>query len=109
MAQFKEHIMEIYNRKFQFEKEPNWILPHPDEFLQTKWNLSKFQAKKGEVNQVKSLLSNYDIDEWANHTKKRDPSSFIIGQLRSIHPELLTQVSISKYTQNPPKKNDLIL
>lgn len=81
-----------FNKKFEFSSDSSWSLPK-SALNEKKWHLKKFQGKKLELNNVKSLLNKFDIEEWSKHTRYRDPSSFINRKLKQINPELLTGVN----------------
>lgn len=83
-------ISKYFNRKYTFKYENN--VPKAA-FSVEKWSIPSLQDKKKQLNEVKGLLNDFPLTEWSKHTKFRDPSSFIMRNLKQqFDPELLTQV-----------------
>lgn len=84
-------IHDYFNKTYEFVGNENWTLPSAA-YNSPLWQIDKFQRMKTELNATKSQLSKFDLDEWSNYTKNRDPSSLVIFTLRNtVRIELLTQ------------------
>lgn len=82
---------EEYLKKHYKFKPGNWSFPDQC-FRSDKWTIEKFQQKKRELNSVKEKLNKFDLEKWSQHTRSRDPSTYIINTLKSQYRiELLTQ------------------
>lgn len=85
-------ITKYFNRKYSFELQNAWQVPSTA-FSTKKWSISSLQEKKKKLNQVKEQLNPFPLQEWSKHTKHREPSSFVMRNLKQqADPELLTQV-----------------
>lgn len=83
--------MSPFNKLFELEKSADWKLP-PNAFSAPHFEISQLQGMKRELNGVKGKLTQFDLDDWHWHTKKRFLGGFVLGTLRAkIKPELLTQ------------------
>ena len=52
----------------------------------------RFESMKTNLNNVKGLLNNYNLEKWHKHTKNQNPAGFVIGEVRKkANPELVTQ------------------
>ncbi|XP_063907109.1 cap-specific mRNA (nucleoside-2'-O-)-methyltransferase 2 [Zophobas morio] len=81
----------LFDKKIDFEKTEALELPQ-EAYGCSKWSLPSFQAEKENLNKTKSLLNQFDLEEWSRHTKHRDPSSYIIRFVKQkFQPELVTQ------------------
>lgn len=89
-----EEIKDYFNKRFNFKRDKTWVLPKPEcMYNEKKWSIDKFHEMKDELNRVKSQLSQFNLTEWSQHTKRRDPAGYVFRELkRHIKPELLTQV-----------------
>ncbi|CAH0553482.1 unnamed protein product [Brassicogethes aeneus] len=87
----KQDIKRLFNKTYRFSKNEDWVIPKVV-FSCSKWTIPSLQLSKEELNETKGLLNGVNLEAWSNHTKSRDPSSFIIQRLKqNINPELLTQ------------------
>lgn len=85
-------IRQLFDKKIDFENNDHFELPD-QVYTSPKWSIQSFQNGKDELNRTKSLLNQFDLEEWSRHTKHRDPSSYIIRFVKQkFHPELVTQV-----------------
>lgn len=90
----KKTYEDYFRKKYTFRSYHNYKLPE-DVFESERWTVPLLQDLKKELNDVKSLLNNYDLKIWSKHTAYRDPSSSIIKKIaETVKPELLTQVII---------------
>lgn len=88
------NIVKYFTKKYEFKSCEGFTLPDTA-FVANKWLIKKLCEKKQLLNDVKGQLNSFSLPEWSKHTKTRDPSSFIMKDLRTIYdPELLTQVFI---------------
>ncbi|KAJ8985104.1 hypothetical protein NQ317_019790 [Molorchus minor] len=61
-------------------------------FKTPKWSIPELQIKKQELNKVKSLIGNFQLNVWTKYAAYRDPSGLVMKTLsENIQPELLTQ------------------
>lgn len=90
----ERNVDKYFNKKFTFEWNDEWILPESDWIFRTEaWEVLKLQELKNELNRVKGQLEEFNLEEWSQHTKRRDTAGTIFRELkRHIKPELLTQV-----------------
>ncbi|RZC27700.1 cap-specific mRNA (nucleoside-2'-O-)-methyltransferase 2 [Asbolus verrucosus] len=87
----RQDLKYLFEKRLEFENNENFELPN-EAYTCTKWSISALQTQKVELNKAKSLLNQFELDEWSRHTKNRDPSSYIIRFIRQkFRPELLTQ------------------
>lgn len=86
-------VRKYFDRRFEFKKD-SWNLPaSKDVYKENKFIIPDFQRLKDELNGVKAQLNEFDIAEWSNHTKHRDPSTSIISTIKlNFKAELVTQV-----------------
>lgn len=81
-----------FNKKISFKNE-NYQLPSVDLFYST--SVEKYeplQIIKRILNFVKSKLNNFRIEEWGEHTRRRNPTQQIVFHLKnSIKGEFVTQ------------------
>lgn len=83
----------LFEKKFFFEKKPDWILPSAIEQQTSEnvWTIDSLLALKKELNVTKSLLNDKG-QEWHEHTSNINKASYVLDSIRGrIHPELLTQ------------------
>ncbi|XP_044263152.1 cap-specific mRNA (nucleoside-2'-O-)-methyltransferase 2 [Tribolium madens] len=84
-------IRHLFDKKIDFANNDSLELPD-EAYTCTKWSIPSFQNEKEELNRTKSLLNQFNLEEWSRHTKHRDPSSYIIRFVKQkFHPELVTQ------------------
>ncbi|KRT79491.1 hypothetical protein AMK59_6577 [Oryctes borbonicus] len=86
-------ISKYFNRKFEFERDSSWNLPSSNNvYKENKFIIPDLQKQKDELNTVKAQLNDFDLEEWSNHTKSRDPSRSIINNIKYTYKaELVTQ------------------
>lgn len=90
---YNKNVYKYFDRKYEFTKDSTWNLKG-DVYKENKFIIDKFQKRKHELNAVKEQLNNFDLNEWSNHTKSREPSTAIISTIKhSFKAELVTQVS----------------
>ncbi|XP_015839665.1 cap-specific mRNA (nucleoside-2'-O-)-methyltransferase 2 isoform X2 [Tribolium castaneum] len=84
-------IRHLFDKKIDFANNATFELP-TEAFVLPKWSIPSFQNDKAELNRTKSLLNQFNLEEWSRHTKHRDPSSYITRFVKQkFHPELVTQ------------------
>lgn len=107
-----------FNKKFNFIKNPNWKIPHHDEFYSTSTKkYEPLQVIKSILNFVKHKLDDYKIEgianfsaykaiytdwklflEWSEHTRKRFPAQQVVFHLKNeIKAEFVTQAFAKMY------------
>ncbi|XP_070499114.1 cap-specific mRNA (nucleoside-2'-O-)-methyltransferase 2 [Chironomus tepperi] len=93
-SQWKMDLFNNFNKKHSF-KNDNCVLPAAEYFFQEGIpveNYEPLQTIKRILNFVKSKLNNYKIEEWGEHTKRRNPAQQIVYHLKnSIKAEFVTQ------------------
>jgi hypothetical protein len=87
-----EKIRHLFEKKINFENNENFALP-TEVYTCNKWSIPSFQSQKQELNNTKSLLNQFDLEEWSRHTRQRDYSSYVIRFVKQkFQAELVTQV-----------------
>ena len=70
-------------------------LPEKEKWFPTETttkSMKRFESMKTNLNNVKGLLNNYNLEKWHKHTKIQNPAGFVIGEVRKkASPELVTQ------------------
>ncbi|KAL7051033.1 hypothetical protein ACKWTF_004303 [Chironomus riparius] len=93
-SQWKMEIYINFQKKFAF-KNANCVLPDIEHFFQEGVQIENYEALqmiKRILNYVKSKLNNLKIEEWGEHTKRRNPAQQIVYHLKnSIKAEFVTQ------------------
>ena len=92
----REEIAALFNKRFSLSNSSDsdsWTVPNSSVlFLGKPFFISNMLAMKDELNKTKSLLNDYDIKEWHQHTRKTNKAGLVVRQLRNtVHPELCTQ------------------
>ncbi|XP_074645926.1 cap-specific mRNA (nucleoside-2'-O-)-methyltransferase 2-like [Tubulanus polymorphus] len=93
----EQEILEEFNKTFEYIKKDidvsPWRLPETDQLFSVDiWEDEELRTMKNELNRVKDLLSDKDINEWHEHTKLNHRAGKTISSLRhSIQPEICTQ------------------
>ncbi|KAJ3619379.1 hypothetical protein MTP99_005064 [Tenebrio molitor] len=86
-----EKIRHLFEKKINFENNENFALP-TEVYTCNKWSIPSFQSHKQELNNTKSLLNQFDLEEWSRHTRQRDYSSYVIRFVKQkFQAELVTQ------------------
>lgn len=89
----KNSYESYFRKKYVFKSYGDYKFPKMV-FESERWSIPELQNMKGKLNEVKSMLNNYDLKLWSKHTAYRDPSSTVIKKIaETVKPELLTQVS----------------
>ncbi|XP_073846114.1 cap methyltransferase 2 [Musca autumnalis] len=83
-----EDVMEMFRKCFSYQKaakDSTWSLPTAvDEVLFSEYyQLESLQQLKIKLNDVKSKLNDYVIEEWSLHTRRKDPAGEIPWRLKS--------------------------
>lgn len=89
-----EPVERYFNKKFSFKFNNEWCLPEPEWIYRSdRWHVTQLQEMKDELNRVKGQLEEFDLEEWSQHTKRRDKAGAVFKELKKVvKPELLTQV-----------------
>lgn len=98
-----ENVAEYFNKRFSFSRiDDKWLLSEPlIVYTHEKWKIEDFQQLKNELNSVKGKLSNFNLTDWSQHTRIRDPAGYVIREIKkNIKPELLTQVYLFTILKN---------
>lgn len=83
---FNSEIMPMFEKCFHYKKcssENQWNLPPPEELFKEYYQLDSLQLLKIKLNDVKSKLNNYVIEDWSLHTRRQDPAGEIPWRLKS--------------------------
>lgn len=86
MENFQEQIQEMFEKCFLYQKytsTESWSLPTADELFKEYYQLESLQELKVKLNQVKSMLNDYVIEDWSVHTRRQDPAGEIPWRLKS--------------------------
>lgn len=73
--QNRDELNDLFNKKFQFQFDNEWNLPHTDTWFSTPtWNVKQLDILKNRLNFHKSQLNDFNIEEWSCHTRRRNPA-----------------------------------
>lgn len=102
-----------FNKIFSFENNGDCCLPNPNTmFKEEAWHIKELYAIKEILNETKSKLNNYRLNEWSEHTRKRNKAGSVIYFIdRTIEPEFITQAWCKFYeivSRFPLVPNDAI-
>lgn len=87
----KSTELRIFDKKYDFTNTSAYRIP-TQAYKSLDWSLSNFQKDKIELNGVKSRLDNFNLNEWSQFTRNRDPASYIIQSVKKkFGAELVTQ------------------
>lgn len=91
---YERNVEKYFSKKFTFKWLDDWKLPESDWiFRNDVWEVPKLQELKNELNRVKGQLEEFNLDEWSQHTKRRETAGTVFRELKKhVKPELLTQV-----------------
>lgn len=85
------NIDDFFEKKFSFNKQSDWILPHDIQIQENLWNRSSLTALKKSLNDTKSLLNDKGQD-WHEHTTNINKASYVLDAVKArIRPEILTR------------------
>ncbi|KAK7789826.1 hypothetical protein R5R35_007358 [Gryllus longicercus] len=87
-------ITRLFEKKFSFSKNSaSWCLPNVDlMFVNDIWKVMKLQTIKEELNNAKSQLNDFDLEDWHRHTNFTNKAGDILWKLRNeFEPEFVTQ------------------
>jgi len=81
----REEVEQLFEKKFQYQKPVigSWLLPLEEPLFSEFYQFESLQNLKDQLNTVKSKLNNYGVQEWSNHTNRRDPSGEISWRLKN--------------------------
>ncbi|XP_065368055.1 cap-specific mRNA (nucleoside-2'-O-)-methyltransferase 2 [Calliphora vicina] len=83
---FNTQIQEMFEKCFLYQKystSNSWCLPKANELFKEYYQLETLQELKIKLNQVKSKLNDYVIEDWSLHTRRQDPAGEIPWRLKS--------------------------
>ncbi|XP_076654146.1 cap methyltransferase 2 isoform X2 [Halictus rubicundus] len=88
-----ERVNNLFNKRFSIKDNECYYLPNPQTmFTCPVWNIEELQTLKHELNDIKSSLNNYNIEQWHLHTTNRNSARNVMSYLRKqVEPEFLTQ------------------
>nr|CAD7404709.1 unnamed protein product [Timema poppensis] len=93
-ADVEQAVLEHFGKKYEFKPPAEgWTLPDAGLlFKDDLWTSNIFQKLKRELNEVKSQLNDFSLDEWHRHTRFMNKAGDIIRRLRDeVDPEFPTQ------------------
>uniref|UniRef100_A0A1I8PKZ7 Cap-specific mRNA (nucleoside-2'-O-)-methyltransferase 2 n=1 Tax=Stomoxys calcitrans TaxID=35570 RepID=A0A1I8PKZ7_STOCA len=82
---FFDEVMEMFTKCFSYQN-PNsnrWTLPSAEVLFTEYYQLGSLQQLKIKLNEVKSKLNDYVLEEWSLHTRRKDPAGEIPWRLKS--------------------------
>lgn len=81
----REEVEQLFEKKFQYQKPKSdvWLLPTQKPLFSEFYQYESLQELKEQLNNVKSKLNNYGVQEWSTHTNRRDPSGEISWRLKN--------------------------
>jgi hypothetical protein len=80
----------FFDKKFEFISD-NWLLPCESLLFKTeKFFYEPLEKLKDELNRTKNKLNDYELQEWNQHTTRRNPANEIIIKVRSLKCEFVT-------------------
>ncbi|XP_022113070.2 cap-specific mRNA (nucleoside-2'-O-)-methyltransferase 2 [Pieris rapae] len=90
---FDEELHDLFNKKYQFSFNSEWILPKQESwFSAPSWKVAGLETLKSRLNFHKSQLNDFSIEEWSSHTRRRNPAGEVSWKVRClVNPEFLTQ------------------
>ncbi|XP_043475485.1 cap-specific mRNA (nucleoside-2'-O-)-methyltransferase 2 isoform X1 [Leptopilina heterotoma] len=82
-----------FNKIFSFENNGDCCLPNSNTmFKEDAWHIKELYDIKSILNDTKSKLNNYRLNEWSEHTRKRNKAGSVIYFIdKRIEPEFVTQ------------------
>lgn len=81
----------VFDKKYVFTNTASFRIPK-QAYRSPEWVLPSFEKDKDELNKVKSRLDNFNLTEWSQFTRNRDPASYIIQSVKKhFGAELVTQ------------------
>lgn len=90
----REHADRIFNKRFTLKsKDDSYSVPCIDAMYSTgPFEVASLMTMRDELNRIKSLLDDKDIEEWRHHTSQTNPTGLVVKNLRiQFNPELCTQ------------------
>ncbi|XP_033323110.2 cap methyltransferase 2 [Megalopta genalis] len=89
----KEHVNNLFDKRFLITDNECYPLPDPQSVFKCPvWEIEQLQTLKKELNDIKSSLNSYKLEEWQIHTRNRNSAKNVMPYLRKyIKPEFLTQ------------------
>jgi ATP-dependent helicase/DNAse subunit B len=83
----------LFEKNFKISGLRTYKLPHPESmFKESPWQLDNLQTLKNNLNEVKSRLNNYNLQEWHQHTSHMNEASDIVNCVKKhTRAELVTQ------------------
>ncbi|EFN88438.1 Uncharacterized protein FLJ11171 [Harpegnathos saltator] len=93
-ALFHKHFIISENTENnQNVEEVKYVLPKPEcMFREEPWQKDSLQTLKNELNDVKSRLNNFTLDEWQQHTYQMNQAGDVLNDIKKhIQPEFITQ------------------
>ncbi|XP_076280088.1 cap-specific mRNA (nucleoside-2'-O-)-methyltransferase 2-like [Lasioglossum baleicum] len=88
-----ERVNNLFNKRFSIKHNECYCLPDPQTmFTCPVWNVDELQKLKHELNDIKSSLNNYNMEQWHSHTTDRNSAKYVMTYLKKqVKPEFLTQ------------------
>uniref|UniRef100_A0A1A9WYW9 Cap-specific mRNA (nucleoside-2'-O-)-methyltransferase 2 n=1 Tax=Glossina brevipalpis TaxID=37001 RepID=A0A1A9WYW9_9MUSC len=84
-------VQQIFGKSFQYQNKVSFILPTADELFKEFYQFETLKVLKAQLNEVKSRLNDYEIEDWSLHTNRKDPSGEISWRLKNeTKPEFVT-------------------
>lgn len=93
-ALFDKHfIISESTEDTQSLERTEYVLPEPEcMFKEKPWQKDNLQTLKNELNDVKSRLNNFTLDEWQQHTYQMNQAGDVLSCIKKqIQPEFITQ------------------
>lgn len=89
----EETVDALFNKFFSFQNNGQYIIPNPHSmFTEDTWVIQELYDIKSELNNTKSKLNNYRLNQWSEHTRKRNKAGSVIWFIdKTIEPEFITQ------------------
>uniref|UniRef100_A0A1B0AFR8 Cap-specific mRNA (nucleoside-2'-O-)-methyltransferase 2 n=1 Tax=Glossina pallidipes TaxID=7398 RepID=A0A1B0AFR8_GLOPL len=76
-------VRQIFGKSFEYQNKISWILPIANELFNEFYQFETLQDLKLHLNDVKSRLNDYEIENWSLHTNRKDPAGEIVWRLKN--------------------------
>lgn len=88
-----ETVNTLFNKTFSLENNGEFILPNANSmFTEDIWDIKELYEIKFKLNETKSKLNNYRLNQWSEHTRKRNKAGAVLWFIdKTIEPEFITQ------------------
>ncbi|XP_075226562.1 cap-specific mRNA (nucleoside-2'-O-)-methyltransferase 2-like isoform X2 [Lycorma delicatula] len=109
IAHDEQAVDKYFLKIFEFTDYSGQLPQKSKFFTEEKWKVEGLQDLKVHLNETKSLLDDYNLNSWHQHTKKVNVAAEVMRHVRkNIKPDMLTQAWLKFYEIVASKIFDLI-